>query len=378
MLQSKFCLIIAATFALALAGCGGSGGDAAPRIQFTSQVVFGDSLSDVGTYAVGGILALGGGRYTVNSTLPDGSPEPTNWTEIIAKGLVLPAPCPAETGLEGYALLDFNVPKHFYSACTNYAQGGAMVTYPYGAGNAHTQPFPNGNPVTGSAVLGQLTVPVVRQINNHLAAHGGSFTGTEIVFLLAGGNDAILNTLIYASTVEDGGLHAAPAAANAAVQAMTTAGRALAGYINNLILAKGAKYVVVLNLPGLSAAPFGAEVETKLPGTKALITQMVTAFNSQLKANLPSQNVLLADLNAATATQMARPADFGLTNVTDSACNLSPRVNLLSSSLICNASNVTAGDISHYAFADQIHPTPYGNFLIALFVAQQLADKGWL
>ena len=53
-------LVIAAI----LAGCGsgsGSAGNQSTKIQFTSQVSFGDSLSDVGTYAVGEVAALHGG-----------------------------------------------------------------------------------------------------------------------------------------------------------------------------------------------------------------------------------------------------------------------------------------------------------------------------
>lgn len=37
--------------------------------------------------------------------------------------------------------------------------------------------------------MGQLTVPVVTQIQNHLAAVGGRFRGDEIVFMSTGGND---------------------------------------------------------------------------------------------------------------------------------------------------------------------------------------------
>jgi outer membrane lipase/esterase len=57
--------------AVILAGCGGggSGGNQAPKVSFTSEVTFGDSLSDVGTYAVPTITAYGGGgQYTINGT----------------------------------------------------------------------------------------------------------------------------------------------------------------------------------------------------------------------------------------------------------------------------------------------------------------------
>ena len=35
-------------------------------------------------------------------------------------------------------------------------------------------------------------------------------------------------------------------------------------------------------------------------------------------------------------------------------------------------------NFSRYAFADSVHPSPYGHQLIAQFVALQLAKAGWL
>jgi len=89
-----------------LAGCGGGNNatDPAPKIKFTSQVSFGDSLSDVGSYKVGTVAALGGGKYTINSATAK------NWTEIVAAELGLPAPCAAQTGLDGLASQGFNIP----------------------------------------------------------------------------------------------------------------------------------------------------------------------------------------------------------------------------------------------------------------------------
>jgi len=390
MFQNKFSLIIAATFAaVAVAGCGGGGngaGNQTPKIQFSSQVSFGDSLSDVGSYAVGGILVLGGGRYTVNSSLANGAPAPTNWTELMAAQLRQSAPCPAETGLDGIAIspqISFAVtPVMHTPGCTAYGQGGAMVTNLYGPGNSNT----TANPVDGSAVLGQLTVPIVTQMTNHLAAHGGAYTGNEVVFVLAGGNDAIFQTALFLGTVQAGGASVAPAAGTAAVQALGLAGAQLAGYINQLVVAKGAKYVVVLNLPDLSTTPFGNEVEALLPGTQALVNTMVTTFNNQLQTGLTSPNVLYVDVHTVSADQIANPAAYGLTNVTGTACNLNYPANPLATqgspnsgtSLVCNASNLNPGDISHYEFADQVHPTPYGNILLARYVASQMAIKGWL
>src|SRR6476469_1315537 len=65
MRQTKLALTLLA--AAILSACGG--GDDTPakpaKPVFASQVSFGDSLSDVGTYKVGAVAALGGGKYTV-------------------------------------------------------------------------------------------------------------------------------------------------------------------------------------------------------------------------------------------------------------------------------------------------------------------------
>lgn len=52
------------------------------------------------------------------------------------------------------------------------------------------------------------------------------------------------------------------------------------------MVAKGAKYVVVVNLPNVSATPYGALNEAGLPGTKAVIDTMVKAFNTALSENV--------------------------------------------------------------------------------------------
>src|SRR5471030_1748029 len=195
-----------ATMAMAvLAACGGtspSPGNQTPKITYTAQVTFGDSLSDVGTYAVGTVKALGGGKWTINGDNTAINPALTgkNYTELLAGQLGVAAPCAAETGLNGDPTLGFSVPTVAHAGCYGYAQGGSRVTDPVGPGNIAT-----GSP------LGALTVPVVTQIANHLAAVGGKFSGTEMVIVMAGGNDA---------------LYQLSALANAATAAGTAAGNA--------------------------------------------------------------------------------------------------------------------------------------------------------
>ncbi|HAT30070.1 MAG TPA: esterase, partial [Janthinobacterium sp.] len=111
-----------------------------------------------------------------------------------------------------------------------------------------------------------------------------------------------------------------------------------------------------------------------------LIMAMVDAFNKQLNDGLGAEpKVLVVDVYAVSHDQAVNPGPYGLTNVTDPACIVDDVTkNPLSSSLGCNASNLKAGDISHYSFADTVHPTPFNYLLLARYVSEKLVVKGWL
>lgn len=352
---------LSALAALVLAACGGGGdGDQSPRVHYTAFVSFGDSLSDVGTYATANLKAATGGfggKYTVNSAAGK------NWTELIAAQIGVAAPCAAVTGLNSFGpLAAFAEAETPHAGCYGYAQGGARVTNLIGPANAAVVSMGD-----TSGYLGQLTEPVLTQINRHLAAVG-SFSGTELVTVLAGGNDVFMNL---------GAVGAGQATPTDAVTAMGTAGAELAGYIKTLIVANGAKHVVVVNLPDVSQTPFGYSVDAQ---TQGLINTMVTTFNSQLSAGLQgTPEVLLVDAYTQGRAQTAAPAQYGVTNNTVPACDLAAlSATLFASSLVCTASTVISGDVSHYQFADTVHPTPYGYQLLAQYVTQQLALAGWL
>jgi len=424
----------------------------AVKPSFGAQISFGDSLSDVGTYAVGTVKALGGGLFTINgdNTALDPALTGLNWTAVLAARLKLPAPCAAQTGLDGDASLGFAVPVENHAGCLGYAQGGARVTNPVGPSNK----------LTGSA-LGALTVPVATQIANHLAVSGGKFKADDMVLVMAGGNDVLFQLGALTDAAKSAGdtaggaayftslvtqlaagtpdpVTAAPAiqaaialaqgepgssvdsmtqaAVGAAVQAgysaasapsavaqaqadalaagnaagldyantqaptlvaaMSTAGAELAALVKNQILANGAQYVVVNNLPDVAGTPSGRANSAAIQG---LIGSMVQAFNTELSNALSGDaRVLLVDAFALSQATAANPIGYGLTNVTDTACDLSLAKNPLQSSLACTASNLIPGNVSHYAYADGVHPTPYYYALLAQHVAEKMAQRGWL
>ena len=324
-----------------------------PKIKFSSQISFGDSLSDVGTYAVGTIAALDGGQFTVNR------PGVKNWTAWLSEQFGLPAPCAAQTGLDGDPAQGFSVmPPVNHAGCTGYAQGGARVTSPVGIGNK----------LTGGAnvALGFLTVPVVQQIKNHLNLSGGKFNDDEIVFVMAGANDVFFQLGLLQAAATD------PATA---ITSMAVAANELATAINTQIVAKGAKYVVVLNIPDIAITPLGATFDAS---SRGLVEAMVNTFNSQLKYGVAANtSVLYIDAYTDSYYQYINPGAYGLSNVTNTACDLSPYKNPLESSLICTPYNLIPGVTDKYMFSDRVHPTPYGYGLIANLVRNEMVNRGW-
>jgi len=454
-----FKLAMTVMAAAVIAGCGGSDprpGDQTPKNKYSAQVTFGDSLSDVGTYKVGTVAALGGGTFTINGNNTAVNPALTgkNWTELMAAQVGLAAPCPAMTGLDGDASKGFSVPVQTKAGCYGYAQGGARVTNPVGPGNK----------ATGSA-LGALTVPLVTQVKNHLAAVGGKFKGDEIVYVMGGNNDVLIGLDQLAAAATAAGTAAgnntfgtsltaqlaagAPNPATAAqsiglalateaarpgststtivqaavtaavlagntsagspavygpmvakaqadataagtkagadyaaaqgpvlVQTVAQAAAELAALVKTQIVANGANFVVVNNMPDIANTPSGLAASDS---SRALINAIVKAFNDTLASGLSGESkVLLVDVFSVSHDQATNPAPYGLTNVKDTACDLTPAKNPLGSSLVCNANNLKAGDVSHYSYADTVHPTPFLHLLLARYVSEKMVAKGWL
>ena len=386
---------------LLVAACGGGGGngDQAPRVAITSMVSFGDSLSDVGNANVGTVAALHGGLWTVNSSAAK------NWTAYVAGQYGLPAPCAAQTGLTPSSVL---TGAGFLGAaitnnpnCLNYAQGSARVTSIYGPHSVALRAFINAATASTagdtSEPLGLTALPISAQIDNHLAAH--SFTGKELVTVLGGANDIFMNlngissaaaggsTAVGAAVlagwsstdqtaVAAGGSAATTAATTAALTAITTSAAELAGYVKTKILANGAKYVVVLNVPDVSTSPYALSTPSAIP----LINLMVRTFNTRLQNDLAGvAGVHIVDAYTNGRDQVANPAQYGLTNVTDPACSTtSPANPLHGTSLTCTASSTITGDTSHYLFADSVHFTPFEYQFIGQLVGKELLIAGWL
>lgn len=331
--------VASAVLALGLTACGGetdqSGNSNVAKIQ--RMVVFGDSLSDAGTYTPVA-AAVGGGKFTTN-------PGPV-WAETVASQLGV-ALTPA---VMGYASSVQTCPK---PGCFDYAQGGSRVTDPNGTGHN------NG--------AGALTYPIKQQLANFYTASNNTFNGAnDLVFVFGGSND-IFFWAAAAATPNSG---VTVAIATAQVQQAATD---LVGYIKDMI-SKNATQLYVFNLPDSSLTPQG--VAGGVAG-QALLHTLVGTFNATLQAGLAGTTARVIDFNSQLTAVILNGASFGFSNTSVPACDAT-KINALvpgagGSSLFCSANTLVApGADTSYLFADGVHPTTGGHRLISSNVLQRL------
>ena len=389
---------------LLLAACGGSDPDVpgsgspsgAPTTPgaFTAVVSFGDSLSDVGSYAPATSLAgnstapFFGGRFTTNDTTtgaPTATPLGKVWVENLAAALGLVV-TPAEVGFAGTSVVcpAAAVPA-LATTCTAYGQGGARVTHPDGIGKS----------------AGALTVPVVTQVANHLARFG-SFTSNDLILVYAGSNDAFIQFDAFGDAAAQIQANATAglitpdqanlqlfAAQQTAQEAMKTAALELAELVRTQILAKGGKYVAVMTLSDIADTPFGNSAQ--VAPVRSVLTALSETFNLWLREGLTGQPVQIIDTFALYKEAYANPAQFGIVNNTGVACDAA-KIEAVTggqvtdgSSLFCNATPgvayntlTTGADVDTWQFADSVHPSTAGHRLISDAFLAQLQAFGWI
>ena len=415
---------------------GGGDGNQTPRVAFTSVVSFGDSLSDVGTYRIGPIAAAGGGRFTINPsvvTTPTVWPEflaaQLGLTSCAARNGYGSVNIPV-SGCRNYAqggarVTDPVGPGHADGALTqpiviqlaNYAADNnadtftskQLVTVLAGANDifgltaklavdAAAVGTAAGNQTFAATLVGSLAAgaanptTAAQAIGLAMATESARVGHTDETVVGAAvaaaaaqpansavGSPAVSGPLVAAAQAAAttagtaaGNDYATHAGAAAAVTGMATAATELAGYVKTNIVGKGAKYVVVSNLPDVSKTPDSLDQSAS---AQALILAMTTTFNQYLAAGLANTpEVVLVDAFANIQDQVLNPGRYGVTNVNTRACDMTK----VTSSLICNASTLITGDTSHYLFADGVHPTPYVHKLTAQLVLSYLAKAGWL
>jgi phospholipase/lecithinase/hemolysin len=374
-------------------GTGSPAGAPTTKGTFTAVVSFGDSLSDIGSYAPATSLAGNGtppyfgGKFTTNETSngqPDANPLGKVWVENLATTLGIVV-TPAEVG---FGAASVKCPAAAVPAlaatCTAYGQGGSRVTDPNGIGHS----------------TGALTVPVVTQIANHLGRFG-TFKKSDLIFVYAGSNDIFTQFGTFAATAATIQAQAAAgqltadqanlqlfAAQQAAEGAMKLAAQQLATDIVTQILANGGTYVAVMTLSDIADTPFGHS----LPATASpVLTDLSQVFNLWLRDGLANQPVQIIDTYTLFKTAYQNPAQFGFVNNTVPACDpakISAIVHQTVTSgysLFCNATPgapynglLTGADVTTWQFADDVHPTTGGHKVISDTFAAQLRSFGWI
>lgn len=326
----------AIVFAL-LAACGGGGGGGSgagasnpnnPPGGVKLQIVsFGDSLSDVGTYApLAG--AVGGGRFTTNPGQV--------WTQDVAQYY----------GDTLNAAFTISI-DHRLSAQNGfgYAEGGSTVATP-----ANQYDFL-------SDIIGNVEMPVNQQVSSYISAHG-TFNASQLVLVWAGAND-----VLRAGT---------PPAANATVQ---QAASTLAQIVGQIVQA-GATHVVVVNVPNIGLSPKGLAAADG----GANLTQLSQLFNSTLNGALQSHGlqgkVIEVDSYTWVTQAIANYQANGFT-VSNTAQACDPSKTPDDTALLCSPPTYVSSNADQtYMFADDLHPTTRLHALFAQFVEQQIAKSG--
>jgi phospholipase/lecithinase/hemolysin len=316
-------------------------------------VVFGDSLSDVGTYQVGVIAQVGGGKFTTN-------PGPV-WAETL--GVLLRARVtPYRQGFAGVSQV---------LGGSGFAMGGSRITQQPGIGC---------NPDGTGACTAALTIPVEQQVADYLSANGNRFRNDQLVFLLAGANDIFFQLGVFQAKVTGGmPVEQAQAEALAAVQ---QAALELAGQVQR-IKGKGATRVAVLNLPALSDTPFGNSPAAA--PVRPLIAGMVQLFNGALAAGLQGTGATLLDFHAEFARVIDNPHAYLVREINVPACDaakieaITNGLEQSGSSLFCSRQTLLQnGAAMTYLFADSVHPTTLGHLIITRFVLIETWKQGLL
>jgi outer membrane lipase/esterase len=377
--------------AVVLAGCGGAsdGADTAPKTSVSSVKVFGDSLTDSGTF---------GYKFTIQSS------DPAN------PFLIFPERVAASFGFNSLcSFFKFNgttfIPN---STCTNYAVGGGRVNNLTNT-DAPSNAVPFSIPyqmAAGSASLAANDLVIIDGGSNDLADITGAFLGASSQTGIAT-YQAALGTLLPAATVMAIiGTPSSTSLATAGGAYAQALAQSLVAAINTNVLSKGVKKVVVVNssdftqTPRFQAVLAGIAAAYGTPqrdAVQAAVRAWIQAFNAGLAQGLTGTGVQVFDFYTEGNRIFADPAQYSITNDTTPACpvvaggvdTLTGQASLSFAVTVaaCNSASMSAsipvGETSpdwwkSDAFSDNFHPTPLLHQLIAQSISLQLARAGWL
>jgi phospholipase/lecithinase/hemolysin len=340
----RLCFLFLLSF---LTSCGGGSGDNLPPVN--RIIVFGDSMSDSGTYAPAA-QAVGGGKFTVNPGMV--------WVEEIARKYQITI-TPAITG--GFGITSISCPSNNQQTCTNFAQGGSRVTDINGIGHAS----------------GALTLPILSQMDQFLQRQN-NFSTSDLVFVFAGHNDV----LFQANTFDTLASAYGNSTANQLVtQSIASAATELASYVQTKLLNQGAKRVVIMKMIDPAQSPAGTASGSSV---QQRMTQLTNLFNQTLQNQLPSDGrIFWYDSNQYFQTVYSTALSFNITNKTIPVCDAAKIAQITAqqitngSSLFCSTQTLVNGlSADTSLFADGLHPTPAAHKILANDLFNFLTNKG--
>ncbi|MBS0338893.1 MAG: SGNH/GDSL hydrolase family protein [Proteobacteria bacterium] len=370
--------LLAAITLASLAACGG-GNDtpaaaqaqapAAPsapadtRLKVDAITVFGDSLSDVGTYAVTTGDPANHGKFTVNPG--------AIWVENIA----------AYYGLALTPNRSLTMDKDAsYGATTAVGTASVLGGNGYAEGGARVAALPSESGVGNN----QLVAPVATQIDHYFATHD-KVGAKELVVIDGGGNDTYAQFSAVCWGTDDNQLGSGKTTIAIATAQIESAARAQVANIARLV-GHGAPLVLVASASDWSGNPFGQYYLSAAyqatgcytPVTATQIGEWTARFNQILHDGVAGlAGVVYLDTGNAFADVLANPQKYGLVNTQAPACN---NTTPTSSASYCTASTLVAPDAAQtYFWSDAFHPTPRGHKILsdaAISLLDQTARPG--
>ena len=334
---------------LGLSACGGGDDDASSLKAVRAITVFGDSLSDVGSYAPATGDPANLGKFTVNPGKV--------WVENIADhyGLKLTPNRALTLDKDASGGATTAVGTATVLGGNGYAEGGARVV-----------DLPSQSGVGNN----QLVAPVTAQLDRYLAQHS-RFADDTLVVIGGGGNDAYAQFSAVCWGTDENGLGLGNTSMAAATAAIEKAANTQVANVKR-IQDKGASVILVYSSSDWSRNPFARKYLSPeyqatgcyTPVPAAQVTAWVKRFNQILQDGIAGvPGVVLVDTTATFADALDNPARHGFTNVSEPACaNAKPTT---SATFCTGATLVAPGADQTYFWSDNFHPTPRGHQVLS-------------
>jgi phospholipase/lecithinase/hemolysin len=203
------------------------------------------------------------------------------------------------------------------------------------------------------AAPGAKVADVEAQVATYRGVKG--FDSTVLVTVMAGMKDV---TDAYKQFKLDGGVgnSAALATATATVKA---AGTQLGKLVNAITANGNGGRVIYATMPDLGFSPLAIKEEATKAGSLQVLTDLTTAFNTQLRITVLNDGRYagLVAADEVLQTMAKNPVSFGLSNVTVGGCTAVALLpNCDQSTLILAADGVTATTPSEHLWADDTRP----------------------